>query len=92
MIDSIFELVIFALAAFFAIILLAVLCASFKYGKNQTRTWKRSGYNLKTWASGEIPKPNDGGSADVIEGLELCVRDGKLTSVRQTRTISAEVP
>lgn len=73
-----------------AVMIFAVLISVAKQGPTQIRDLRRKGYGLRA-LNGHMPKPNNGSTIDVMEGLEFIADNGRVTSVRQTRTISAEI-
>jgi hypothetical protein len=74
-----------------AVMIFAVLISVWKQGPTQIRNLRHKGYGLRTLANGQMPKPNNGSTIDVMEGLEFIADNGRVTAVRQTRTISAEI-
>jgi hypothetical protein len=83
--------ILFVFFGILAVMILAVLISVIRQGPTQIRNLRRKGYGLRTLVNGQMPKPNNGSTIDVIEGLEFIADNGRVASVRQTRTISAEI-
>lgn len=87
LISNIFFVVFGALAVMIAAILIKVL----REGPKEIRRLRRAGYGVGNLVKPELPKDANGATNEVMEGLEFIADNGRVVSVRQTRTISAEV-
>jgi len=88
--NYVIELFIFVALGILAAYLFALAFSIFREGPGRIKKLRRDGYGVKALVSGKMPKPNEGSTIEVIEGLEFVARKGHYDAVRQTRTVSTE--
>ena len=69
----------------------AILIKALRAGPREIRHLRRAGYGVSNLIRPELPKDSAGATNEVMEGLEFIADNGRVSRVRQTRTISAEV-
>lgn len=84
------ELFAFVSLGILAAFLFALAYSIFREGPGRIKKLRRDGYGVGALVSGQMPKPSEGSTIEVIEGLEFLANDGDYNSVRQTRTVSTE--
>ena len=81
----------FVVIGVIAVMITAVLLKVLREGPREIRRLRRAGYGVGNLYSPELPKDDCGATNDAMEGLEFLADNGRIVSVRQTRTISAEI-
>jgi len=74
-----------------AVMIIAVLCKIVREGPSEIRKLRRQGYGVEAAFRGNVIKSDAGTTIDVKEGLEFIADQGRLRSIRQTRTISNDI-
>lgn len=88
------DLISYAFLAVFgvlAVMVMAILIKVLHQGPKEIRRLRRAGYGVGNLVRPELPKDATGATTEAMEGLEFIANRGRVVSVRQTRTISAEV-
>lgn len=88
---EIFYAFLAAALGWLAIIMMVAFWRVMLRGSGKIAYLRRKQYGLKAWATGGLPKMNRGATLHELEGIELQATDGRLTYVRQTRTITSEI-
>lgn len=94
MLDLIIEislLILLIILGLFAILSMSVLMRIVRYGPSGIAALKGKGFGLPAFFKGDMPKQEAGANIEVIEGIELLARDGKIERFRQTRALSEEI-
>ncbi len=52
---------------------------------------RRMGFGWNAYVKGNLPETTDGANINIIEGLEILADNGRVSSVRRTRTLSDEI-
>jgi len=81
----------FVMLGVVAVMIAAVLLKVLREGPREIRRLRRAGYGVSNLVRPELPNDGSGSTNDAMEGLEFLADNGRIVSVRQTRTISAEV-
>jgi hypothetical protein len=69
----------------------AVLIRYMARRREYTPELARMRFNLKTFFGASLPPVGDGANMRVTEGFVATTRNGKLDSLKQTRTVSREI-
>lgn len=81
----------FLIAGSVAAVALSNLISIISQGPSSIKRLEKAGYGFDAMMGASLEKEQGGSTIDIIEGLEFVSTDGKLSKVRQTRTVSDEV-
>jgi hypothetical protein len=69
----------------------SVLIRYASHAREQMDMLSKMGFGLTEFFHAKLPKPSEGATMSVTEGLVGSTTNGKLTSIRKSRTISPEL-